>query len=59
MANRRKNKMSREYLAEQMNIPINLLIEYERAVNPVLTLQLKERFKQIFNLKEEDLRNDK
>ncbi|MGM0220032.1 helix-turn-helix domain-containing protein [Enterococcus sp. AZ126] len=52
---RRKNKMSREELSQKLNIPVKLLSKYERATNPVLTLQLKERFKSIFELSEEEL----
>lgn len=56
---RRQNKMSREELAERMQIPVRLVVAYERAKHPVPTLHYHRNFMAIFNVTEEELRDCK
>lgn len=53
---RRENKMSREELAERMQLPVVTIIRYENAANPVPSMHFKRNFKRIFNVTNEELR---
>lgn len=55
---RKQNKMSREELAKKMLLPIGYIVEVERFENPVPSMHYQRNFVKIFNISEEDLKND-
>ncbi|MFD1899220.1 helix-turn-helix domain-containing protein [Enterococcus termitis] len=47
---RRENKMSREELAERLQLPVGTIVCIEKATTPVPSMHFKENFKRIFNV---------